>query len=160
MSLSLTSLCTASSTDLSKSSNLSFSPPNHRSLKAGNDIVLQALIHGPVPVREDTLLHVPPKNFNWLSNLVNAKKLRLVKRLKNRIETKTGHKIFSNLVSGDSQFNPRKNVCRRSLSTKTTKIVSKAETRAGQSRNVDNLNVNFLSNRSVCINIDVEPAYF
>ncbi len=160
MSLSLTSLCTASSTDLSKSSNLSFSPPSHRSQKAGNDIVLQALIHGPV--REDTLLHVSPKNFNWLSNLVNAKKLRLVKRLKNRIETKTGHKIFSsNLVSADSQFNPRKSGCRRSLSsTKTTKIVSKAETRPGQSRNVDNLNVNFLSNRSVCINIDVEPAYF
>ncbi len=177
MSLSLTSLCT-SSTDITKSSNSSFSPVSHASQKLGNNVVLQTLIHGPD--MKDSFIQTSPKNLNWLSNLVNAKKLRLVKRLKNRIETKTGQKIFSlNLASDNSQFNPRKSICKRNLYSRTSKIPVRTkieqnytdeklkepsppsiEMSSSRLQDIDNLNVNFLSNRTVCINIDVEPAYF
>ena len=87
---SLNSLSTGSTYLASPNSATAFSPTSFRSQKNLNDLLVSNLIGKPPVEYADS-----NKSSNWLGNLIAAKKMRLVKRLKNRIETKTGHKILN-----------------------------------------------------------------
>lgn len=85
-SLSLTSLCTHS-TDMSNQSKLSVSSPvSTKPQQINSDIILNNLI-------DENNNNIPSGNNLFGLNQCAAKKLRLVKRLKNRIETKSGQKL-------------------------------------------------------------------
>ena len=86
---SLNSLSTGSTYLMSPNSAAAFSPTSFRSQKNLNDLLVSNLIGKPVEYADSN------KSSNWLGNMIAAKKMRLVKRLKNRIETKTGHKILN-----------------------------------------------------------------
>lgn len=121
-SLSLTSLCTTESTDNSPT-NSNRSPLSENSEKNGNDILLKSIMSGNSEINIDS-----SKNTNWLGNMIIAKQIRLVKRLKNRIETKSGNKIHNSKNSSD--IKPRngsilKNTSNSPYNIRKNKIKSK-----------------------------------
>lgn len=166
---SYSSLCTAS-TDMTLSPfDSPFSP---KSQKICNDIILKTIFTGNISHNEKSSL----------GNILTDKKIRFVKRLKNRIETKTGRKLFSstkqhnfdririNQIANDqlnSQYNLRRNLnmrSKRSLSIEPIKVdscknLSRHEEFKNHYENVESPQV-YLQNQSLVIDTAVQPAYF
>ncbi len=97
-SLSLTSLCTNSTNMTNQSKLSSFSPDSQKSPKIYRDLIDENN-------NQWSLNSSPTTSFG---NQIVAKKIRLVKRLKNRIETKSGQKLqFSvpKLINSTSALN-------------------------------------------------------
>ena len=142
------------------------SPLSQKSHKICNDIILKTILTGNSEHNDKTSL----------GHILAAKKVRFVKRLKNRIETKTGRKLFTSTKppnldfkikttfneQDNSPYNLRRNLnmkSKRSINYSTQKIDSPI---MNHYENVDNSHFQYLQNHQSLVRIktDVQPAYF